>query len=106
RRVAGRRDLSACVARVARPSALDVHAGFVGFREAENSRRERPGFILCEELLRRLLKERLQAGGTHQTFLPVLMMFTPRKRAGGQPWLMELSCSGSPLPSENVPPSQ
>ena len=37
---------------------------------------------------------------------PVFTMFTLRKRAGGQPWLTEFDCDGSPLPSPNAPPSQ
>ncbi len=37
-------------------------------------------------------------------FLAVFRMRTLRKRAGTQPWLTELICDGSPLPSLKAPP--
>jgi hypothetical protein len=37
---------------------------------------------------------------------PVLMTFTPRKRAGGQPCETALLCEGWPLPSLNEPPTK
>ena len=42
----------------------------------------------------------------HQPVLPVLITFTLRNLAGGQPWLTEFTCPGSPFPSLKVPPSQ
>ena len=38
--------------------------------------------------------------------LPVLRIRTLRKRAGTHPWLTELICDGSPLPSLKAPPIQ
>src|ERR1044071_8153397 len=44
--------------------------------------------------------------GQHQAVRRlVLRMLTCLNRAGGQPWLTELICCGSPLPSESEPPS-
>jgi hypothetical protein len=41
-----------------------------------------------------------------QAARPVLITFTLRKRAGGQPCDTEFDCEGWPLPSLNVPPTK
>ncbi len=86
--------------------ADDRHAGLIGRRaHLQHAIGQRARLLAREQPSARRVGPGAGLPGAHAV-LAVLRIRTLRKRAGTQPWLTELLCDGSPLPSLKAPPTQ